>query len=79
VKSGFSDARSFAVTDMTTAYEPHASSVKRGVALIDNSTVVVQDEITWTGNNKKAQWQITTNAEIQIKGSEALLKKEGRP
>ena len=39
VKSGFSDAKSFAVTDMSTAYEPHAKSVQRGVALNDNRTI----------------------------------------
>jgi len=78
VKSGFSEARSFAVTDMTTAYVPHVKSVKRGVALIDNCAVVVQDEISWSGENKKAHWQITTNAEIQLKGSEAFLKKDGK-
>jgi hypothetical protein len=78
VKSGFSEARSFAVTDMTSAYVPHAKSVKRGVAMIDNRTVVVQDEISWSGDSKKVLWQITTNAEIQLKGSEALLKKDGK-
>jgi hypothetical protein len=77
-KSGFTEARSFAVTDMTTAYLPHARSVRRGVAMIDNSNVVVQDEISWSGDNKKVHWQITTDAEIQLKGSEVILKKDGK-
>jgi len=78
VKSGFSDARSFAVTDMTTAYEPHAKSVMRGIALTDGKTIIVQDEIVWSGKDKKVRWQITTDAEIQLTGKEALLKKDGK-
>ena len=78
VKSGFSDARSFAVTDMSTAYEPHAKSVQRGVALNDNRTIVVQDEIVWSGKERKVRWQMTSDAEIELKGQEALLKKDGK-
>jgi hypothetical protein len=78
VKSLFSDAKSFAVADITSAYEPDAKSVRRGIALINNSDVVIQDEISWSGKDKKALWQMTTDAEIQLKGAEALLKKDGK-
>lgn len=78
MKSGFSDTKSYAVIDMSTAYKPHAKSVLRGMALIDNRTVVVQDEILWSGNEKKVRWQLTTDAAIQLSGSEALLKKDGK-
>jgi hypothetical protein len=77
-KSGFSESKSFAVADITSAYIPHVQNALRGIALTDNNTVFVQDEITWAGKERKARWQLTTDADIELKGSEAILTKNGK-
>ena len=78
IKKSFSDAKSFAIIDLTEAYLPHANSVRRGFMLLEDNTVVVQDEIEWKSKGKLAQWQLMTSAKITINGPEALLYKNGK-
>ena len=57
---------SFAIMDLTPAYAAHASSVKRGIALLKKSnTVVVEDEIQ---NNAAADiyWFVHTRAQVEL-------------
>ena len=44
VAFGSTPVRGFAVTDLTSAYSAEAASLRRGVALLDRSRVLVQDE-----------------------------------
>jgi hypothetical protein len=37
--------RAFAIADLTPAYKTHATSVRRGVALLDRGAVLIQDEV----------------------------------
>ncbi|WP_134684447.1 DUF4962 domain-containing protein [Brevibacillus migulae] len=67
---------SFAIADLTAAYEDQATSVKRGIALIDNrSKLLVHDEIKLkrTGD---IWWFMHTPARITLsdKGKSAILQ-----
>lgn len=63
----------FAIADMTAAYADVATSLKRGVALVNRKQVLVQDEIECK-SPVEALWTMHTEAEIGVKSPrEALL------
>jgi hypothetical protein len=78
VKTFFSDHKSYAIADLSQAYHPHVKEAKRGVALVDGETVIVQDEISWAGRERKVEWRVITDAEIVLEGAKAVLHKNGR-
>ncbi|HAK96660.1 MAG TPA: coagulation factor 5/8 type domain-containing protein [Planctomycetes bacterium] len=55
--------RSFAIADLTAAYKEWATSVARGVALVENRAVIVQDEIELPAPGD-IRWFMHTRAEI---------------
>jgi len=65
------DAR--AVADLTAAYTGQAESVRRGIALLDRKTVLIQDELSGT-DGSEITWQMHTGAEIDTAGNEAVLR-----
>jgi hypothetical protein len=64
--------RSFAVVDLTAAYQPKAQSVLRGIALLERKRVLIQDEIQ-TDKPVQVVWNFLTAAKIQNRGSDATL------
>jgi hypothetical protein len=74
----FSQEKSYAVADLTAAYRPHARSVLRGVALMGDGTVVVQDEILWAEGERKVSWGLMTDALIACLDGKAELLKSGK-
>ncbi|KAJ7252781.1 hypothetical protein B0H12DRAFT_1117835 [Mycena haematopus] len=65
------DSTAYFTTDMTTAYFD-ASSVKRGIRLLNGRTqVLLQDEVTATTT---IQWRMHTNASVTLSGTSATLK-----
>ena len=69
--------RAHAVVDMTNAYRGQAEKVLRGVAMLDRSAVLVQDEITCL-NDDEIRWGMVTPADIKLDGAKATLTQEGR-
>ncbi len=66
------------VVDLTSAYEKFASRVRRGVAMAgDRRAILVQDELT-IDNACELAWGMTTDADIETKGSEAVLTLKGK-
>jgi hypothetical protein len=63
--------KAFAVANLSEAY-PTTRGVMRGVAMLDRSKVLVQDEIAVDGATDVA-WGMLTEAEIQLEGSTATL------
>ena len=61
--------------DLSEAYMPHAKSVFRTIILLKNEGIMVQDKIDWAGSQKLVQWQMLTDAEIQLFGRNAELRK----
>jgi hypothetical protein len=78
IRTGSANSLSFAVMDLSGAYAPHAASVHRGVALRNDGTAVIQDEIEWSGRGGKIRWQAMTEAGLEISGSEAVLSRGGK-
>ncbi|MCD4824307.1 MAG: heparinase II/III-family protein, partial [Phycisphaerae bacterium] len=67
-----------AVLDMSNAYRGQAKKVLRGVAMLDRSRVLVQDEITCL-NNDEIRWGMVTPADrIKLDGARAILMKDGK-
>jgi hypothetical protein len=73
-------ARPFAVADLTAAYPRAARRILRGVAMIDGSRVLVQDEYTGLGPGIPVRWAMMTGADIRISadGRTALLSHASR-
>ena len=65
----------FAIADLTEAY-PAARRVWRGIALLQRSQVLVQDEVHMEAP-ADVQWGMLTEAEIETKGGEATLFQGG--
>ena len=68
--------RAFAVADLTAAYKKWAASVARGVALIENRAVVVQDEIELPAPGV-VRWFMHTRAQIGTRAGGATLSLGG--
>jgi hypothetical protein len=78
----FSDSgtRPFAVADLTPAYPQAARRILRGVAMLDGSRVLVQDEYTGLKPGIPVRWAMMTGSDIKVSadGRTALLSKAGR-
>ncbi|WP_421724440.1 heparinase II/III domain-containing protein [Bauldia sp.] len=72
--------RSFAIADLGAAYDVPAASIRRGMALLDDRTVLIQDEIG--GDKPQAvTWQMHTAADIAVSPddpSTLILRQNGR-
>jgi hypothetical protein len=67
-----------AVVDLTSAYAPMAARATRGIALVqDRCAVLVQDEVELPEAHDIV-WGMTTDAEIKLARSEALLTQDGK-
>ncbi|HOP76414.1 MAG: DUF4962 domain-containing protein [Thermogutta sp.] len=75
--------RKHAVVDLTAAYNPGnetasaKDSVQRGIAILGKDWVVVQDEIMGHAG-QTVQWQIHTEAKVQVRGKVAELALGGK-
>jgi hypothetical protein len=68
-----------ATTDISAVYKGKATSVNRGVAIIDKKYVLVKDEITATENETTIRWAMLTPAEVKInKDGTAELTQNGK-
>ncbi len=63
---------SFAIADLTPAYENDAQKVQRGIALINRDEVIIQDEVQ-CDQPADLWWFLHTQAKISLTGSTATL------
>ncbi len=68
---------SFTIADLSGAYGKSKGTVLRGIALIDDTTVLVQDELVGQLKGPVA-WTMHTEAQVSIDGSSATLTQEGQ-
>lgn len=61
------------VVDLSQAYSQATGRVRRGIALLDGSRVLVQDELQGLGGSSEVRWSMVTRAEIQLAGATAFL------
>lgn len=69
----------YTVVDISEAYEGQLSSAVRGMALVDNSYVLVRDEITNSDSKSNVRWAMVTHDDIEITGpGTAIIKEDGK-
>ena len=68
-----------AMTDLTPAYKDDVSSVRRGVRLLKDGTVMVQDELD-APERVDVWWFMHTRADVEVRenGHVAILKQDGK-
>lgn len=64
--------------DMTSAYAPSATSVRRTFCLKNDITVEVTDQISLLSPEQEICWSLITAAQIECNGKEAKLIKDGQ-
>ncbi|MCX5769543.1 MAG: heparinase II/III family protein [Candidatus Hydrogenedentes bacterium] len=69
--------RAFAVADLSKAYRKHHNGVLRGIALLGRQNVLIQDEFDLS-KPASAVWQIHTEADIELDGRKATLRRQGK-
>lgn len=70
--------RAFAIADLSPAYPEQARKIRRGVALLDRSRVLVQDDVEGLKPGVPLTWRMLTGAEITLAGRQATLKQNDR-
>lgn len=70
--------RAHAVMDLTGAYARVAEQAYRGVALLDRSRVLVQDELVLHDPGSTIRWGMVTEAQVELDGGTALLRQDGK-
>jgi Heparinase II/III-like protein len=71
---GFSDdpAKSYSIVDLTSVYRHQADSIRRGVALMPDGEVVIQDQLTGLRPGSRVRWQMITTGTPDDLGKSAL-------
>ena len=77
--SQFDDSGSqpFAIIDLSSVY-PESGGIKRGFKLLNSSQMLVRDEVQFASSPNTVRWGFMTNANIQLNGDKAVLKKGGK-
>ena len=67
--------RTHAVCDLSEAYQHAGVRVRRGVAMLNRSHVLIQDEVSRVGTSSSQEvvWQMATPAKVEIDGARATL------
>ncbi len=79
--TGFSDKKEFSFTtiDMSDAYKDQLTKAHRGLALAEEKSVIVQDEITAPNKDITVRWGFITKADAELEGdSIAVLRQNGK-
>ena len=70
---------SFAVSDLSTVYSGQLAKLTRGVGIVDQSYVVIRDEIQSSSSPAIIRWNMLTKADVKITGANtAELTSEGK-
>jgi hypothetical protein len=57
-----------AVVDLTEVYKGSLAKAQRGVAIVDNSYIVVRDEVESMDKETTVRWTLLTPADVKITG-----------
>lgn len=68
----------YAVSDLSGVYENQLTGVKRGVAIINQKVVVIQDELVATSNTATVRWAMFTSASPKLAKNSITLTKDGK-
>ena len=79
VTAGEKPKFSYAVLDMSSLYADKVASVKRGFALVNDSYLLVRDEIRAGQKATNLTWNLTTKAQARVVNDKVvLLKQDGK-
>lgn len=68
----------FAISDISSVYKGHVKEAVRGIGIVNQEYVLVQDEITALDQPATVRWNMLTPAEVTIKDNgTAILEKDG--
>lgn len=73
----FSATEHHSVLDLTPTYKSQASRVLRGIALLSDSGVLLQDELYGLPPQTEVAWRMLTQAEVILEEKGAVLKRAG--
>jgi len=69
----------YAISDLSSVYEGQMKSVHRGVGILEDSYVVIRDELTTLDRPTTIRWTMLTAADVSITGKRtASLRKDGK-
>lgn len=68
----------FAISDISTVYNGQLKAAKRGVAIVDEQYVLVQDEVEALDQTSQLRWAMVTEADVSITAEGASLTKDGQ-
>lgn len=76
----YSSSKDFknAITDLSAIYSSELKKSVRGVAIVDDSYVVIQDEIENTGKDAIIQWRMATEATASITNDYTITLSQSR-
>lgn len=76
----FSDkpAFPFAISDISAVYDGQLAEAVRGVGIMDEQYVIVQDEVRALATPAKIRWTMLTSALVSLNDQEARLVKDGK-
>lgn len=80
IETSTNDSDFLSVTsDLTQLYQPRATKVERGIAIIDKSYVLIKDEIMGGNLNATIRWAMLTPAHVTIENTTtAVLTQNGK-
>ncbi|MFG0247684.1 MAG: heparinase II/III family protein [Phycisphaeraceae bacterium JB051] len=80
IASKQNDAGTFAVIDMSSAYAGQAKQIHRGIAVLADKTMLVQDDVTGIDPTMDLRWNMMTQTRISISddGKTASLERGGQ-
>jgi hypothetical protein len=67
-----------AILDLSEIFQNQATKVRRGFAFLPDDGVLIRDELEGLKPGDSVRWTMATNAQIEINGSEAVLRQNGR-
>ena len=77
--SGESKALKFAVSDLSDMYDGQLAAANRGIGIVDDSYVVVRDEVKAPNQTAKVRWVMLAPDGVKISGDNlAILTKDGK-
>ncbi|MDX1283866.1 MAG: heparinase II/III family protein [Draconibacterium sp.] len=68
----------YAVSDISTMYEGQIKKAERGVGIINQSYVLVKDEIETLDKATNFRWNMPTPADVELTEDGAILKSDGK-
>ena len=68
----------YAISDVGTVYRYHLNKAKRGVAMVNDQYVVIQDEIETLDKSTSIRWNMLTYAQVNLTTDGAMLVQDGK-